>query len=99
MLVEIARRTDAVLLGVNYKDQPAQARRFLGNFGNPFNAVGVDRDGRVAIDWGVYGMPETFVVDGAGRIAYKHVGPITAQTLVDRILPAIANAASPTSGR
>ena len=67
------------LYGVNYKDQAAAARRFLGRYGNPFAAVGVDGDGRAAIEWGVYGMPETFVVDGKGRIAYKHVGPISAR--------------------
>ena len=89
MLVALKERTGVRLYGVNYKDQAAAARRFLGRYGNPFAAVGVDGDGRAAIEWGVYGMPETFVVDGKGEIVYKHVGPITAQTLEAKIVPAI----------
>jgi cytochrome c biogenesis protein CcmG, thiol:disulfide interchange protein DsbE len=89
LLVALKEQTGVRLYGVNYKDQAAAARRFLGRYGNPFAAVGVDGDGRAAIEWGVYGMPETFVVDGQGRIAYKHVGPITAQTLEIKIIPAI----------
>jgi cytochrome c biogenesis protein CcmG, thiol:disulfide interchange protein DsbE len=85
----LRQRTDARLLGVNYKDRTSQARRFLGRYGNPFAAVGVDADGRGAIEWGVYGMPETFVVNGRGEIVYKHVGPITAQSLETKLLPAI----------
>jgi len=89
LLVTLKERTGVRLYGVNYKDQAAAARRFLGRYGNPFAAVGVDGDGRAAIEWGVYGMPETFVVDGKGRIAYKHVGPISAETLETKIIPAI----------
>jgi cytochrome c biogenesis protein CcmG/thiol:disulfide interchange protein DsbE len=89
LLVALKARTGVRLYGVNYKDQAAAARRFLGRYGNPFAAVGVDGDGRAAIEWGVYGMPETFVVDGNGRIAYKHVGPISAETLESKIIPAI----------
>jgi cytochrome c biogenesis protein CcmG/thiol:disulfide interchange protein DsbE len=89
LLVALKDKTGVRLYGVNYKDQAAAARRFLGRYGNPFAAVGVDGDGRAAIEWGVYGMPETFVIDGQGRIAYKHVGPITAQTLETKIIPAI----------
>lgn len=88
-LVALKERTGVRLYGINYKDQAGAARRFLGRYGNPFLAVGVDGDGRAAIEWGVYGMPETFVVDGKGRIAYKHVGPITAEALETRIVPAI----------
>lgn len=65
------------LVGINYKDGSENARRFLGRFGNPFAAVGVDAKGRAAIDWGVYGVPETFIVGRDGNIAYKHVGPLT----------------------
>lgn len=68
----------AVLAGLNHKDEPENARRFLGSYGNPYGAVGVDRNGRSSIDWGVYGVPETFVVDAAGRIMLKHVGPLDA---------------------
>ena len=89
LLVALKERTGVRLYGVNYKDQAAAARRFLGRYGNPFAAVGVDGDGRAAIEWGVYGMPETFVVDGKGRIAYKHVGPISTDTLETKIIPAI----------
>jgi cytochrome c biogenesis protein CcmG, thiol:disulfide interchange protein DsbE len=89
LLVALEEKTGVRLYGVNYKDQTAAARRFLGRYGNPFTAVGVDGDGRAAIEWGVYGMPETFVVDGKGRIAYKHVGPITPATLETKLIPAI----------
>ena len=73
----LKERTGVQLYGVNYKDQAAAARRFLGRYGNPFMAVGVDANGRAAIEWGVYGMPETFIVNGKGEIVYKHVGPIS----------------------
>jgi cytochrome c biogenesis protein CcmG, thiol:disulfide interchange protein DsbE len=97
LLVTLKERTGVRLYGVNYKDQATAARRFLGRYGNPFSGVGVDGDGRAAIEWGVYGMPETFVVDGKGRIAFKHVGPITAETLETKIIPAI-RAAEGTGG-
>ncbi len=84
LLVALTVKTGVRLMGVNYKDQPAAARRFLGRYGNPFTAVGADANGRGAIEWGVYGMPETFVVDGTGKIVYKHVGPITPETLETR---------------
>jgi cytochrome c biogenesis protein CcmG, thiol:disulfide interchange protein DsbE len=89
LLVALKQRTGVRIIGVNYKDQRAAALRFLTRYGNPFAAVGVDGDGRAAIEWGVYGMPETFVVDGKGRIASKHVGPISAETLSAKIIPAI----------
>lgn len=87
-------RPDINLFGVNYKDSPANARRFLGRYGNPYTAVGTDTTGRSAIEWGVYGMPETFIVDGEGRIVFKHVGPIDESALRERILPAIDEAVS-----
>lgn len=68
------------ILGMNHKDETENARRFLGALGNPFSAVGVDRAGRAAIEWGVYGVPETFVVGPDGRILDKHVGPLDAET-------------------
>lgn len=89
LLEELRKRTGVAIYGVNYKDQQANARRFLGRYGNPFSAVGVDGNGRGAIEWGVYGMPETFVVDGSGRITYKHVGPISEQSLVAKMIPAV----------
>ena len=69
------------IYGINYKDDPAAARRFLGRLGNPFIRVGADRSGRTAIDFGVYGVPETYVVTGDGKIAYRHVGPLTAAAI------------------
>ena len=75
--------------GINYKDQPANARRFLGRYGNPFAAVGVDGDGRAGIEWGVIAVPETFIVDGRGVVVYKHTGPISAETLQTAVIPAI----------
>ncbi len=92
LLITLKEKTGVAILGVNYKDQSAAARRFLGRYGNPFTAVGVDANGRVAIEWGVYGMPESFVLDGRGRIVYKHVGPLTPETLETKIIPAIAAA-------
>lgn len=73
------------MFGLNYKDTPENARRFLGGLGNPFRKVGVDAGGRAAIEWGVYGVPETFVVDGKGRIAFKHVGPIADEAALTRL--------------
>lgn len=96
LLVELQRRGITVY-GVNYKDQPTAARRFLGRYGNPFKAVGVDPNGRTAIDWGVYGMPETFVVDGSGVIVFKHVGPLTPAAVEQRLMPAIAAARAKSS--
>ncbi len=72
-------------VGINYKDAAENARRFLGRYGNPFDRVGVDVNGRASIDWGVYGVPETFVVGRDGTIAYKLVGPVTPDN-IDRVL-------------
>ncbi|MBX9911380.1 MAG: DsbE family thiol:disulfide interchange protein [Beijerinckiaceae bacterium] len=68
------------VVGINYKDEAENARRFLGALGNPFSAVGVDKAGRAAIEWGVYGVPETFLIGGDGRILDKHVGPLDADS-------------------
>jgi cytochrome c biogenesis protein CcmG/thiol:disulfide interchange protein DsbE len=92
MLIELSQRGDVPVIGINYKDQAANARRFLARYGNPFQRVGADTQGRAAIEWGVYGMPETFVVDGRGMIVFKHVGPITPEVLKGRIVPAIERA-------
>jgi cytochrome c biogenesis protein CcmG/thiol:disulfide interchange protein DsbE len=71
--------------GINYKDRPADAAKWLDDLGDPYTRTGVDLDGRVSIDWGIYGVPETFVVDRDGRIAYKHIGPVTPE-LFDKTL-------------
>ena len=78
--------------GINYKDAPDNARRFLNRYGNPFSAAGVDDKGRSSIDWGVYGVPETFLIGRDGKIAYKLVGPITAENLVKQLGPEIEKA-------
>jgi cytochrome c biogenesis protein CcmG/thiol:disulfide interchange protein DsbE len=80
-LVKLGADPRIRLVGINYKDNTENARRFLGRFGNPYAAVGVDARGRAAIEWGVYGVPETFIVGRDGRIVFKHVGPITAENL------------------
>ena len=76
VLVELAKNPVVRVVGINYKDNPENARRFLGSLGNPFAAVGIDPNGRAAIDWGVYGVPETFVVGPDGTIRHKHIGPL-----------------------
>ena len=87
LLTELAKDTRLQLIGINYKDTPDNARRFLGRYGNPFGSVGVDANGRAAIEWGVYGVPETFIVGRDGKIAYKMVGPITPDN-IDGVLRA-----------
>jgi cytochrome c biogenesis protein CcmG/thiol:disulfide interchange protein DsbE len=87
------------MVGINYKDQADNARRFIGRYGNPFAAVGVDAGGRAAIDWGVYGVPETYLIGRDGAIAYKLVGPVTAENLTGALEPAIAKAAAKTVAR
>ena len=79
LLTELAKDTQLQLVGINYKDAPDNARRFLGRYGNPFSIVGVDANGRASIEWGVYGVPETFIVGREGTIVYKMVGPVTPQ--------------------
>jgi cytochrome c biogenesis protein CcmG/thiol:disulfide interchange protein DsbE len=85
LLTEFAKDTRFQVIGINYKDAPDNARRFLGRYGNPFAVVGVDANGRGSIEWGVYGVPETFVVGRDGAIAYKLVGPVTPENL-DKVL-------------
>ena len=93
-LLKMAEDDTVRVVGINYKDQTSNARRFLGQLGNPYKAVGVDDTGRTAIDWGVHGVPETFIVDADGTVVFKHVGPIGPALLEERILPAIAKAKS-----
>ena len=92
LLTELARDKRLQLIGINYKDSPDNARRFLGRYGNPFGSVGVDADGRAAIEWGVYGVPETFVVGPEGTIVYKLVGPITPENYRAVLLPQMVKA-------
>jgi cytochrome c biogenesis protein CcmG, thiol:disulfide interchange protein DsbE len=95
LLVALGKDKRLQLVGINYKDAPDNARRFLGRYGNPFGIVGVDGNGRAAIEWGVYGVPETFVVGRDGVIAYKMVGPVTPENFdsvlkveIDKVLNA-----------
>jgi cytochrome c biogenesis protein CcmG, thiol:disulfide interchange protein DsbE len=99
MLVELKKRLGdtADLVGINYKDSTAAAMSFLSRKGNPYSRVGTDTTGRGAIDWGVYGIPETFVVNGKGEIAYKLVGEVTADSMEQKLLPAILAAGSASS--
>jgi cytochrome c biogenesis protein CcmG/thiol:disulfide interchange protein DsbE len=92
LLMQLAEDKRIRIVGINYKDQPDNARRFIGRHGNPFTAVGVDQNGRASIDWGVYGVPETFLIGRDGRIAYKLVGPITAGNMTAALKPAIEKA-------
>ena len=87
MLMALAEEPGIHIYGINYKNDPASARRFLGRYGNPFSRVGTDGSGRTAIDFGVYGVPETFVISGDGKIAYRHVGPLTEEAITTKILP------------
>lgn len=86
-LLDLSKRTDIQMIGLNYKDEPENALRFLGALGNPYDRVGTDEKGRTAIDWGVYGVPETFIVDGKGIIRFKFIGPLTQASYSDVFLP------------
>lgn len=88
-LMDLAQRGEVPIYGLNYKDERRDARDWLARHGNPYLASGHDREGRVGIDWGVYGVPETFVVDGNGIVRYKHIGPLTASAWEERIRPLI----------
>jgi cytochrome c biogenesis protein CcmG, thiol:disulfide interchange protein DsbE len=89
LLMRLMEDSRLRLVGINYKDAPENARRFLGRYGNPYVGSGADRNGRAAIEWGVYGVPETFIVDRDGIVAYKLVGPITAGNFDTVLRPAI----------
>ena len=91
-LEQLSRDKRIKLVGINYKDAPDNARRFLNRYGNPFVATGTDESGRNSIDWGVYGVPENFLIGRDGKIAYKLVGPITAENLAKALGPEIEKA-------
>jgi cytochrome c biogenesis protein CcmG/thiol:disulfide interchange protein DsbE len=92
LLMQLSQDRRLRVVGINYKDDTDNARRFLGRYGNPFVASGVDPNGRAAIEWGVYGVPETFVIGRDARIAYKFVGPITPENFQSVLLPQIDKA-------
>jgi cytochrome c biogenesis protein CcmG/thiol:disulfide interchange protein DsbE len=98
LLMALSKDKTVRLYGINYKDNPASARRFLGRYGNPFARVGTDSSGRTAIDFGVYGVPETYVLSGDGKIAYRHVGPLTETAIREKILPLVQTETSSPQG-
>jgi len=89
LLMRLAEEQRVRLVAINYKDEAANAVQWLSSLGDPYSRIGVDRSGRTAIDWGVSGVPETFVVDAEGRIRYQHIGPIHPQQLEATLLPLI----------
>ena len=90
LLVSMSKNTDIDIIGINYKDERVDALQWLRRLGNPYEAIIFDFDGRAAIDWGVYGTPESFIVDPQGIIRYKHTGPISEEKLQSEILPLVA---------
>ena len=97
VLMKLARDADLAakgvqIFGINYKDEAPNARKFIADDGNPYAVIGVDKPGRAAIDWGVYGVPETFLVRGDGTIAYKFIGPLSDDAVRDTLMPEIAKA-------
>lgn len=89
LLVELAKAKVVPVIGLNYKDKVDEGKAWLAQHGDPYQLSIVDADGRVGIDWGVYGVPETFVVDKAGMIRYKHIGPLSVQDLQQKIIPLV----------
>jgi cytochrome c biogenesis protein CcmG/thiol:disulfide interchange protein DsbE len=92
LLMRLAEDKVLPVDGLNYKDDTEAALGWLKRHGDPYQRIGVDRTGRTGIDWGVYGVPESFLIDGEGRIVCKHIGPIQERDLADKLLPAIAAA-------
>jgi cytochrome c biogenesis protein CcmG/thiol:disulfide interchange protein DsbE len=92
LLTQLGKDKRLQIVGINYKDAPDTARRFLGRYGNPFDVVGVDDKGRASIEWGVYGVPETFIVGREGRIQYKLVGPLAPDNIEAVLKPQIERA-------
>jgi len=97
LFMELGESGEVPLYGINYQDPPEQARAWLDELGDPYTRIGADRDGRAGIEWGVYGVPETYVIAADGTIAYRHVGPITRTILQEKILPIVRNLQSSTT--
>ena len=89
ILMKISEEKTVRLFGINYKDQTQAAIRWLSELGDPFERIVADRDGRAAIDWGVYGVPETYLIDKKGKVRYRHVGPLTERVLEEKLMPII----------
>jgi cytochrome c biogenesis protein CcmG/thiol:disulfide interchange protein DsbE len=92
VVTELARSGRVRVIGYNYKDEPAEAQRWLDQLGDPYEASVVDADGRAALDWGIYGAPETFLVDARGIVRWKYVGPLTPEAVREDILPTLESA-------
>jgi cytochrome c biogenesis protein CcmG, thiol:disulfide interchange protein DsbE len=92
LLATLKTETGVRIFGINQKDAPEHAAAFLAELGNPYDAIGTDANGRVSIDWGVYGVPETFVLDKTGTITFKHVGPLWPEAIEQELIPAIRKA-------
>ena len=91
VFMELSRKKLVPLHGLNYKDAPDDAAQWLNTMGDPYTRIGADLNGRVAIDWGVYGVPETFVIGADGTIAYKHIGAVTDKILAEKLMPLVEN--------
>ena len=89
LLVKASQQDNIPVYGLNYKDQPAQAHALLDVAGNPYRASAVDADGRVGLDFGIHGVPETFIIDAQGRVRYRHTGPVTADIWRDVLMPVV----------
>ncbi|WP_414692799.1 DsbE family thiol:disulfide interchange protein [Pararhizobium sp.] len=97
LILQLSKDPRLTVVGINYKDKTENALRFLGELGNPFSAIGVDPRGKAAIDWGVYGIPESYLVDASGTIVYKRVGPFDDRSLKNGLYPAIEKAMAVTN--
>lgn len=86
---QLAKQNIVPIIGLNYKDEPTNARRWLGELGDPYKLTVVDGDGRVGLDFGVYGVPETFIIDKQGVIRHKHIGPVTPEAMQKKIIPLV----------
>jgi cytochrome c biogenesis protein CcmG/thiol:disulfide interchange protein DsbE len=89
LLTKLAQEHGVPVIGLNWKDKPEDARAFLNELGDPYERIGSDPSGRAGIDWGVYGVPETYVLDAQGRIRYRHVGPLSEEDIDGVILPVL----------
>ncbi|WP_127524500.1 DsbE family thiol:disulfide interchange protein [Mesorhizobium sp. Z1-4] len=98
LFMKLAAQGTVPLHGLNYKDQPDDAAQWLDSLGDPYTRTGADISGRVAIDWGVYGVPETFVIGADGRVVYKHIGPVDEEVLIRTILPLVEQLRSQAKG-
>jgi cytochrome c biogenesis protein CcmG/thiol:disulfide interchange protein DsbE len=95
LLMRLSEHDHVSLYGIDYKDKPEDARKLLTQFGDPYRGIGLDRDGRVGLDFGVYGVPETYVLDGTGHIRKRFVGPLTAQQVDKELLPLLKELGRP----